>query len=210
MRPPILPVALILLSALPARAELRACTSSVQGVAVPLHYDPADPRIEENMTRRESWFGGWGDITCPGFVTLRYLTPDLTDDQRGPFCLKYDAGAKTYAGYTTGDRDAWVVCRKPSKSFCQRVSESKDAAIAITSFAAQVTGTGDMARLASDVSLLRSGDGAVTMQGTAGGVAGALTRIGSTALTVLAAPEIAGASAITVIAAGSVVYICGE
>lgn len=204
-----LALALVLLAS-PALADLTPCTTSLNGAEMPLFYDPDDSRVQENTTRREAWFGDWGTITCPGFVSLRALTPDLTDDQRGSFCLQYDRKAKTYTGYAAGERDAYAICRKPSKSFCQRVNESKDAALAITGFAANLAGAGEVARAANEVSVLTQDNGAVEVKGTAAQVASTLGRIGSTALTAMAAPAELGAAAVTVIAVGGVVYYCRD
>lgn len=198
------------LAAAPARAELAPCETSVLGTAVALFYDPEDPQLAQNTTRREGWFGDWGQITCPGFVTLRYLTPDLTDDQRGGFCLAYARKDKTYTGYALGERDAYAICKAPTKSFCQRVNDSKDAALAITGFAAGLAGAPDVSRAVSDVSVLTGDNGAVTVTGTGVQVLGALTRIGSTALAAVAAPAELGAAAVTVVAVGGVVYLCKE
>ena len=210
--PRLLALALLALLALPglAQAELAPCLTIVDGKAVPLFFDPADPRVAENTTRREAWFGGWGEITCPGFVTLRYLTPDLTDDQRGTFCLQYDRQAKSYTGYANGARDPYAVCRQPSKTFCQRVNDSKDTALALTGLAAGVTGAGGLAQTAREVNLLTQDNGAVTLSGDPVGVAGALTRLGSTALAAATAPAQVGAAAVTVIAVGGIVYLCKE
>lgn len=195
---------------LAAQADLSPCVTSVAGDEVPLFYNPGDPRVAENTTRREAWFGDWGRITCPGFVTLRYLTPELNDDQRGSFCLSYDRKGKTYEGYAVGDRNAYAICRTPTKSFCTRVNESKDAALAITGFAADLAGAGDVARAASDVSLLTQDNGAVTLVGTGAQVLGALSRIGTTAMAAVTAPATVGAAAVTVVAVGGVVYLCKE
>jgi hypothetical protein len=194
----------------PARAELTPCVTSVLSAELALLYDPDDPRVTGNMSRREAWFGDWGRITCPGFVTLRYLTPDLGDDQRGSFCLVYDRKARTYTGYSVGDRDAYSVCRAPTRSFCARVNESKDAALAITGFAANLAGAGDVARAASDVSVLTQDNGAVTLIGSGTEVLAALSRIGATAVAAASAPAAAGAAAVTVVAVGGVVYLCRE
>jgi hypothetical protein len=193
-----------------ARAELSPCMTSVSGAEVALHYDPQDPRVTGAMSRREAWFGDWGRITCPGVVTLRFLTPDLTDDQRGSFCLSYDRKARTYDGYAVGERDAYALCKAPTKSFCARVNDSKDAALAITAFAARLAGAGDVAQAASDVSVLTGDNGEVTLAGTGAQVLGALSRIGGTAITAAASPAQLGAAAVTVVAVGGVVYLCRE
>ncbi len=200
----------LLLFASAAQAGLSPCMTSVNGADVPLFYDPADPRVAENTTLREGWFGDWGKITCPGFVTLRYLTPDLTDDQRGTFCLQYDRQAKSYTGYSEGERDPFAICRKPSKSFCQRVNASKDTVLALTGLAASATGASEVAQTTQDVQLLTQDNGAVSLTGKAVEVAGALTRLGSTALAAAAAPAEVGAAAVTVVTVGGLVYLCKE
>jgi hypothetical protein len=193
-----------------ARAELSPCVTSVAGAEVVLHYDPEDPRVATNMSRREAWFGDWGRITCPSVVTLRYLTPDLTDDQRGSFCLSYDRKTRTYDGFAVGERDAFALCKAPTKSFCARVNDSKAAALAITGFAARLAGAGDVAQAASDVSVLTADNGAVTLAGTGADVLGALSRIGASALTAATAPAPLGAAAVAVVAVGGAVYLCRE
>jgi hypothetical protein len=190
----------------PARAELVPCVTSVAGTELSLHYNPDDPRVAGNTTRREALLGDWRGITCPGFVTLRALTPELTDDERGSFCLTYDREARTYTGYAPGERDAYAICREPSKSFCERVEGSGRAALDLTRFAAR--GAQDAARLASDVSLLTQGNGAVLLSGSARDVATTLGKLGVSAVTTWFTPAQLGAAAVTVLAVGGVVYVC--
>ncbi len=192
----------------PARAELVPCMTSVAGTPMSLHYNPDDPRVVENTTRREAWLGDWGAITCPGFVTLRALTPELTDDERGSFCLSYDHEAKTYSGYAPGERNAFAICRAPSKSFCERVEDSSRAALDLSRFAAR-TAQG-VARTAANVSVLTQGNGAVLLSGTATDVASTLGQLGISAVTTWLAPAQLGVAAVTVLAVGGVVYVCSE
>ena len=79
---------------------------------VVLGYDTAEPGLDKNFSRRERIAARWGEHDCPSYVVMRALTPELTDDQRGPFCLRHDEATKSVIGYDLGERDAWGQCRQ--------------------------------------------------------------------------------------------------
>lgn len=203
-------VAIIIMFTSASYAEMQTCTTSIKGKSKKLRYDPAKIELYENYTFREILFGGWGEIDCPTFITLRHLTPKLSDDERSVFCLKFDKKLKTYTGFDSGPRDAYLNCKKPSKSFCERVKESKDAAIAITGFGAgTVAGTSTGAALAGVTAVTHS-SGAVILTGTGGYIAGTLGSIGAGSLAVLTAPATLTTAAVSVVAVGGSVYFCKE
>ena len=192
-----------LVAAVPVRAELVSCETSIRGEDLRFVYDPDNAALKASRSMRDRLMGARGAITCPGLVTLRAMTPELDDSARGPFCLQWDSKAKTYLGYAQGERDAWVSCRKPSRSFCERVNGSKAAAM---HFAAQ-TGAG-----ARDLGLavLRDPSGAVLLQGSADAIGAQLSSWGASAASTLSAPATLSALAISAVAVGGAVYVCSD
>ncbi|WP_415182712.1 hypothetical protein [Phaeovulum sp.] len=183
-----------------ALAELTRCETSIHGEAKSFVYDAENMALRENTSRRERLLGAHGAITCPGFVTLRAMTPELDDLGRAPFCLQWDRDAKTYIGFAEGARDAWVSCRKPSRSFCQRVNGSTAAA---RHLAANATD------LAYDIGgqILAYPAGTVVLQGQGTAIGGYLVDLGSVAL---GNPVALGAVAVTAVAVGGAVYVCSD
>ena len=198
---------LFLLSVLPsvATADAESCQTSSGGEEIGLFYDDKDT-VSENTTLRERVFGGRGNITCPAYVTLRHLTPDLTDAEREPFCLHYDKEAATYLGYAQGARGAYLACKDPSKAFCSRVNASKDSAIAIAGLAAEKAE--GAAEVAGEIT--KHSSGAVILSGTGSSVASSLSALGATAMSVVTAPATLTAAAVSVVAVGGAVYVCRE
>lgn len=186
------------------------CNTSVNGKITALQYDKDENILYENYTFREIFFRGWGEITCPAFVTLRHSTQNIADVEHSAFCLNYDKANKTFIGYSLGDRDAYLECKKPQKSLCQRVNESKDAAIALSGAAAGLTGGANVAASAAGVSAVAHSSGAVILTGTSGYIAGTLASVGAGALAVLTSPVTIAAATVSVVVVGSAVYICKE
>lgn len=193
-----------------ATAAPSTCNTSINGEIVSLQWDDDDNDVYQNMTIREALFHGWGKIDCPTFVTLRFLTPDLTDDERGPFCLQYDRRKKTYTGFSLGQRDAYLRCRRPSKQFCERVNDSKDAALAITGLAGGASAGATAAASAAGVTAVTHSSGAVILTGTGGYIAGTLGTAGASLLAFLTAPVTLTAAAVSVVAVGGAVYACRD
>lgn len=178
------------------------CTTRISGQDVPLAYDRNEPGLREHFSRREILFTAWGRDTCPSYVVLRSLTPDLTDQERAPFCLRHDKASDSIIGYDLGRRDADGRCESPAGTVCQRVNQTRSAAVAITGAAARGAVKGARA--------LPDGSGAVILSGSQGYVAGALSSIGGAAAAVAASPAIMAGAAVSVVAVGGAVYACRE
>lgn len=193
------------LLALPGESHARpqACLTSLEGFAVPLAYDTTDPQLKENRTMRERVFGGPGDVTCPGYVTLRHLTPGLSDTERAVFCLQFDGQAKTYTGFAEGPRDAYVACATPSTGFCEKVNTTAEVALSIAGYGATAAG-----RAARDSAAEAAG--AVILTGSTASVSATLSSLGASAMSVLSAPATLTAAVVTVVAVGGAVYVCSE
>ncbi|MDP1548245.1 MAG: hypothetical protein Q8L87_19700 [Anaerolineales bacterium] len=202
--------AMLFLCSSGAMANIISCNTSVDGNLISLEYDDDESVLYENYSFREIFFRGWGEVTCPAFITLRHLTPDLSDSERSVFCLNYDNEQKTIAGYTIGERNAYLECREPSRTFCERVNDSKDAAIAITGVAAGATGGATLATAGTGVTAVAHSSGAVILTGAGGYIAGTLASIGAGALAILTSPITITATAVSVVAVGGAVYICKE
>ena len=201
---------LLMLAPTASLAQLAACETSISGAPVDLKYIPDDAAFSDNRSFRERMFGGRGPITCPSLITLRYLTPDLTDDQRSVFCLTYDPDQKTYTGFDLGARDAFLNCRKPSKTVCERVNQSKDAALAIAGLGGQAPGGTAGKLAAAGVAVVKDTSGAMILTGNAGYIASTLGTAGTALMSVLTAPATLSVAAVSVVAVGSAVYVCRE
>lgn len=201
----ILPLLLALLP-LPAWSETKACLTSIGGAEMAVMFDTRDASLKENRTTREKLFGNLGKITCPGFVTLREMTPGLSDAERQPFCLIYDKDRRTYTGFDLGERDAWLSCRAPTGRFCRSVNATKEAA-------GQVAGAIGRAATGQGVdggrSFVDTASGAVIASGAGSYIASTLGSVANSAIAALSAPGVATAAAVSVVAVGGAVFICG-
>ena len=198
---------LLALLPLPALADTRACLTSIGGAEMAVMYDTRDASLKENRTTREKLFGNLGKITCPGFVTLREMTPGLSDAERQPFCLVYDKDRRTYTGFDLGERDAWMSCRAPSGRFCRSVNATKEAAGDVASAIGQaaIGGGGDE----GGRSFVDAASGAVIASGAGSYIASTLGTVANSALAALSAPGVATAAAVSVVAVGGAVFVCG-
>ena len=189
----------------PARAELVRFETSIRGAALAFVYDPDNAALKDSRSRRERLFGPKGEVSCPGLVTLRALTPELDDASRAGFCLQWDGKAGTYLGYAPGPRDAFLNCRKPSRSFCERVNGSASAAGRILGHSAEMAA--DMQARAEALP-----GGAVVLQGQGERVGSGLMRLGAEALGAAASanPATLTAVAVSAVAVGGAVYLCSE
>ncbi|MBK4214911.1 hypothetical protein JJJ17_03115 [Paracoccus caeni] len=178
------------------------CTARISGKDVALAYDRDEDGLRDHFSMREIVFTRWGRDNCPSYVVLRSLTPELTDEQRTPFCLRHDQESDSIIGIDLGERDSYGRCERPSRSFCQRVNQTKNAAVAMTGAAARGTVRGLQA--------LPDGSGAVIISGSSGYISGALSSIGGAAATVAASPVLAAGAAVSVVAVGGTVYACRE
>ncbi|MGO4851786.1 hypothetical protein [Phaeovulum sp. W22_SRMD_FR3] len=193
----------IWLTAVPARADLVSCDTSIRGTSQSFVYDPENAALKDAQSRRERLLGDRGAITCPGLVSLRVLTPELTDAERGPFCLQWDRKEKTYIGYAEGERDAYLICKTPSKSVCERVNASKRAAARISGNAADfATGAGLRAVMTPSGAVVLNGSGQLLGEQLAG--------LGVSAMSTLSAPAVLTAAAVSAVAVGGAVYVCSD
>lgn len=201
MRRTLLPLLLALAAAGPAAAgALQGCTTSIRGETRHFVYDPDSRALRDSRSMREWLLGRHGEITCPGLVTLRALTPEIDDTARAPFCLQWDAKAHSYTGFAEGARDAWMTCRKPSKSFCQRVNASAAAAGRIAGNARAFTD-----RIVGG-SVLASPVGVLVVQAHAAQINAALSQMGVAAST--ANPAALSALAVSAVVVQGAVYVC--
>lgn len=201
MRRPFLTLAAFLgLASVAAAAEPTFCTTRINGQDVPMAYDKEEPSLQENYSRREILFTRWGRDTCPSYVVLRSLTPDLTDEERGPFCLRHDKDSNSTLGYDLGRRDAYGRCKEPAKSLCQRVNQTKDTAVAMAGAATNGAVRGLRA--------LPDGSGAVIASGSGSFISSTLSAISGGASAIASSPALLTGAAVSVVAVGGAVYIC--
>ncbi|WP_339107654.1 hypothetical protein [Thioclava sp. GXIMD4216] len=189
-------------SAFPAHAELQSCQTSIRGQQNQFVFDADNPQVKESLSLREKIFGSRGKVTCPGQVTLRAMTPELDDQGRAPFCLQWDKDEDTYIGYAQGERDGFGHCIEASKSFCERVNGSGDAAKQMTEntngFAKDVTGK-----------VVGKKIGSVVVKTTGDKLKGRLKDAGVAAIAA-ASPAGLAAVAVTAVAVGGTMYVCSD
>ena len=181
-------------------AEPTMCSTRINGKDIVLGYDKEEARLSETYSRREQLAARVGRHDCPSYVVLRSLTPELTDDQRLPFCLRQDEDSDSVIGYDLGDRDAWGHCKVASSSVCSRVNQATGAAGALSSTAARKSVAG--------LHALPDASGAVIVSGTGSVISGALASLGGAAAVVAASPVLLTGAAVSVVAVGGTVYAC--
>ncbi|WP_323040630.1 hypothetical protein [Gemmobacter sp.] len=164
----------------------------------------------EQTTLREIALGPKGRGNCPSYVSLAYLTPDMTIEQRKMFCLVHDKEKDVIAGFQRGAQNAYRICSKQGKSFCQKVNDSKDAALTIAGFGAgTVSGVAGTA-VVTGTTVVSHSSGAWILTGSSGYIAGTLGTLGTTVMGILSAPVVVGAAAVSIVAVGGAVYACSE
>jgi hypothetical protein len=205
---------LAVLCASPVWAKPEACLTSITGTQQTLGFDPDEPNVRANTSLKERTFGGPDGIECPGFVTLnailQKIDPDITYAQMEPFCLQYDPVAQTYLGVAVGRRDARLICKTPSKSLCQRVNATKDAALAAANFGVGILKGTEPTAVNAGIRAVAGGSGAIVLSGPASYLSEALATFGASALSTLTAPATVTAAAVTVVVAGGAIYACSE
>lgn len=190
------------LTAAPALAEPVFCTARINDRDVVMAYDPAEARQDDSFTRRQALAARVGRHDCPSYVVLRSLTPELTDEERQPFCLRHDKASDSVIGYDLGARDSLGQCRAASRSVCRRVNQTTAAANALTGAAAR--------RSVQGLQALPDGSGAVILNGTGSAISGALASLGGAAAAVAASPVLLTGAAVSVVAVGGTLYACRE
>ena len=189
--------------------ELALCRTSIDGQIMWVVYDDGvEGNLYDNYSFREIFFGGTENINCPAYVSLQVLTPELSDAQRAPFCLEYDEVHDTISGFSEGERDAYLLCKEPGVPLCERVNNSRDAALALAgTFGGAATGT-TAATSAAGVSAVTHSSGALILTGNAGYIAGTLGTVGTSLIAFLTAPATLAAAGVTVVVVGGAVYVC--
>lgn len=216
---PLLIACLAAATAGPGSAGERSCKTSIEGTISEITYDTADDAVAQNRSLSERAWAMFGNDTCPGYVTLRAMTPELTDAERGPFCLLYDPEEKTFTGFSQGERDRYLLCTE-SRSFCERVNAGTDAALRVAGLGEDATAA-DAAGAAADAALngptaVQQGyetvrdtaAGATIITGTGAGISSALSSAGTAAMAAVTAPAALAAAAVSVVAVGGAVYVC--
>lgn len=188
--------------------EVKTCTANIKGDVREIRYVTNEQYADDKTSWRETIFGPKGLGDCPSYVTLAYLTPDISRSQRALFCLAYDKQATTYRGVGQGAHDAYNLCKAPPSAFCERVSAAKNKALALTSVAAATVVTSNAGAAAAGVTVVMHSSGAAILTGSAGYIAGTLGTLGVTALGVATAPVTAVAAGVSVLSLGSAIMVC--
>ncbi|WP_422000033.1 hypothetical protein [Roseovarius mucosus] len=191
--------------------ELSLCRTSINGEKKWVIFeDTVESDLYSNYSFREIFLGGTENIDCPAYISLQILTPELSGAQRGPFCLEYDEQMDSIIGFSEGERDAYLICKEPTVPVCERVNNSKDAALALAgTFGGAVVGTNTATGVAG-VSAVSHSSGALILTGNAGYIAGTLGTVGSSLVALLTAPATLAAAGVTLVVVGGAVYVCAD
>jgi len=191
---------------LPLCASADQCRSNVAGKTVVISYQK-DAEFRSNAGFRDRVLSKWRRV-CPGYAVLRYMTPTLTEKQRGAFCLNYDEKKMTYSALSLGERDRYWQCSKPSP-ICESINAASNEVIAVAGAASAMVGgvAGASVAAASGVSAVAHSSGAYILTGSSGYIASTLGGASATLLGVLGAPVL-GAAAVSVITVGSAIWVC--
>ena len=177
----------------PARAEAQMCSAVVEGVAVTLGYnDEADVW----SSRRERW--GLDEGTCPARVIIAHMAPELTEQERGVFCLQHDPMLNGFSGLAMGERDAYGLCETTGRA-CKFVNSTAESAKDVAGIA-----------VTTGVEAVRHNSGAVILSGTSSGLAATLSGLGTTVAGVLSAPAALAGAAASVVVVGGAVWVCSD
>ena len=160
-------------------------------------------------SRRENLLGRRGTGSCPSYVILSYFTPEMTPMQRELFCLSFDEEGGEYLGAQLGESDHYRVCTAPSRSMCEVVNDSRDAAIAFAGSAATVVGGTSATTTALGVSAVQHSSGAYILSGGAGYIANTIGPVAGL-VGVLTGTAALGVAAVSVVGVGGAIYLCWE
>ena len=196
------PLLILALSA-PAQAREGQCDALIEGEAVNITYDTADPAWS---SRRERLFAR--GRTCPAAVVIAHQLPDLGPEQRQIFCATTDP-ATGHGPPSLGPRDAYGRCVGPSRT-CQAVNTTRDTALDLTGLADVTDAEAARSRLTSTLTAVTHWSGATILSGNAGTVTGLLSSVGGTIGTALGSPVLLAGAAASVVVVGGAVWLCSD
>ena len=201
--------ALIGLEAEQLNLPIEMCTFVYEGRQRRISY-VLDEDLEASLTSYLEMLRGPRDGgTCPSYVVLANLTPEMTNAQRQLFCLVMDdEGEQGVVGFGQGQGDSYRRCDTPTPTFCERVNSSRDAAVSIVGLVAGSVGTAVGTTSVTGTSVVLHSSGAAIVTGSGGYVAGTLGTIGTTMLGIATAPATLTAAVVSVVAVGGAVYVC--
>ncbi len=183
--------------AAPLHATATQCDTLIDGEAVTIFYDSADPG---RAGLRERVFGR--DEACPASVVITYLTPDLSAAERAVFCANYNPETRSHSHPAIGRRDRLGRCVEPSKT-CALVNSTRQEAMALVGMAESSEGARQPGLLSSAISTVTHSSGAMILSGNTGTLTGILG-------TALSTPAVLAGAAASVVVVGGAVYLCSD
>ncbi|MGY6410238.1 MAG: hypothetical protein ACXIUV_04325 [Alkalilacustris sp.] len=202
--PALLAVPLLTLAlATPADARTAECDALIEGEAVTITYDTADPAW---ASRRERLFAR--GRTCPAAVVIAHQLEDFPPEARQVFCTTVDP-ATGHGPPSLGARDAYGRCVGPSRT-CEMVNTTRDAALDLVGLAEITEAEPGRSRWGSALTAVTHWSGATILSGNAGTVANLMTSVGGTVGTALGSPMLLAGAAASVVVVGGAVWLCSE
>jgi hypothetical protein len=192
------------LGAAVVQAEPTRCRADLNGMETLLEFDT------RSMEYRSLW-EGWSPLApdCPSAAIIARLKPDVPYVEWRSYCVITDDQTGAYLAVVQGPADRFGRCRKTGNA-CRAVNSAKDYSLAT------LGGVGGVL-LGSDRALRDAGlDGEprdarrAVLKGVTRYVAGTLGTAGTTAVSIVTAPEVLIGAAAGAVVIGGAVLICND
>lgn len=194
--------ALTLGTASGAQADTTRCLVNLNGVQTVLEFDT-------RTTDYRSLWEGWSPLApdCPSAAIIARLKPDVPLDQRRAYCVITEADTDAYLAVVNGPGDRFGRCRSEA-NVCRAVNSAKEYGVSTLKGVGGVL-LGSTAALdeAGVIDAPRS-TGARILTGVSGYFAGTFGMAGTTAVSIVSAPEVLIGAAAGAVVIGGAVLIC--
>lgn len=204
----------LVVPALPAQAEERHCSATVNGRETVVTYDD-DLDFATRLGARERmsrwpgrvWDRAWGaPPDCDSRVLFTYLSVELPPEEIEGYCLDPDPYDEGWL-LVPGERGETARC---SVTTCDRVNAAADAALGTGAAVASLmlATPPSPAEAVADPERLLHSSGAMILTGTAEWLAATMSTAAPGVTAALTGPAAIGAAAASVVVIGSAVYVC--
>ena len=187
-----------------AQADTMRCKANLNGVQTVLEFD------DRNTEYRSLW-EGWSPLApnCPSAAIIAFLKPDLPYADWLGYCVLTDETSGAYLAVVQGKSDRFGRCRETGR-VCRAVNTAKDYGLAAASNVGDVLLGSNAALRAAGVVDAPSTPGGMILNGVSGYLAGTLGTAGTTAVSIVTAPQVLIGAAAGAVVIGGAVLICKE